>query len=91
MLRGGWNEFKIVAYIPPSTEGEIRRWHRRDGDHIRMTGTLLCTIEFEALGIISGITEISAPAIGTLHIEVKEGRRVRPEQLIGTIERGTIV
>ncbi len=91
MLRGGLRDFEILAIIPETSTGEIQRWHIGDRQPVIRIGALLCTIEYENLGLFSGKVEILAPNIGTLNIRVRERVQVRPNQLIATIDRGTIV
>jgi 2-oxoglutarate dehydrogenase E2 component (dihydrolipoamide succinyltransferase) len=75
-------EIKVPAVGESITEGTVSRWLKKDGEAVRADEPLF-ELETE-----KATTEVVAPAAGTLHIGVGEGKNVAIGTVIGRIEEG---
>jgi 2-oxoglutarate dehydrogenase E2 component (dihydrolipoamide succinyltransferase) len=77
-------EIKVPSVGESITEGTIARWLKQDGDPVRAEEPL-----FE-LETDKATTEVAAPADGTLHIDVPEGKTVAIGAVVGHLQQGAV-
>src|SRR5262249_843870 len=73
-------EIKVPAIGESITEGTISRWLKKDGEAVRAEEPVF-ELETE-----KATTEVPAPAAGTLHIAVPEGKTVPIGAVVGRID-----
>ncbi len=73
---------RIIANNP--IVGTLDKWHRKNGEVQK--NDFLCRITWGSFGVVSGRTDIYAPARGILRIIVGEGEEVTPGQTIATLD-----
>lgn len=76
------NEVKIPALGESITGGLISKWHKNDGDAVKI-GDVLLTLETDKVA-----QDIAAEADGILHQQAKEGDEVAVGAVVGTISDG---
>ena len=75
-------EIKVPSVGESISEGTIARWLKKNGDAVRADEPVF-ELETE-----KATSEIPAPAAGTLHITVPEGKTVAIGSVVGRIEEG---
>ncbi len=75
-----------VRAVDMPLAGKLKKWHKRDLKEVTR-GEPLCMIKWgSSFGGLGGTTIISAPATGILHIIVRVGGHVDPDQVVAEIE-----